>query len=147
MSFLNFLSSEHMIAFLVTVSVFLITIFLVVKRWIGFSIASLFLLFALAAGVITNYQQEIHHYLTGTPYLASPEVPSEDFHKQMAQAVENLKVEITSEKENLQHLMSQVQEIFDSMDKEKQKLHNFIEEVREHFKTDTPTTSPSPDSQ
>lgn len=138
---LNFLQSEHILAFLVAVLIFLTTILLVVKRWIGFSIALLLLLFSLAAGLVINYQQEIQHYFNPAPYSSIHS--QEDFHKYMLQGMENLKTELTTEKDNLRRVMNQVQEIFESMDVQKQKLQNFIEEVKEQFKTDYPVNPTS----
>jgi hypothetical protein len=133
-SVLSFLQSEHVLALLITISIFFITIFLTVKRWIGFSMTFLFLLFALTAGMLVNFQQNIQNYFTSSSNLPIPnEPPSEDFHKQMMQAMENLKVELSTEKEYLLRVMNQVQEIFDSMDMQKQKLQIFIEEVRKQF--------------
>lgn len=140
---LHFLQSEHVLALLIAVLIFLTTILLVVKRWIGFSITLLLLLFSLAAGLIINHQQDLQHYLTFSS--SSPEKEgnsSEDFHKHLLQAVEDLKLEVSTEKENLSRVMSQVQEIFESMDMQKQKLQNFIEEVRAQLKADYPTNSP-----
>jgi hypothetical protein len=54
-----------------------------------------------------------------------------------------LKIEVSSEKENLHRLMGQMQDIFNSIDIQRQKLQNFIEETREQFKTGYPA-EPSP---
>jgi hypothetical protein len=136
---LNFLQSEHLLALLIAILIFLTTIFLVAKRWIGFSITLLLLLFSLAAGLLINYQQELLHYLRLSSSPIEDGMTTEDFHKQMLKAVEDLKLEVSTEKENLRLIMTQVQEIINSMDMQKQKLQNFIEETRERFKTDYPT--------
>lgn len=138
-SSLNFLQSEHVLALLVTILIFMTTIFLAVKRWIGFSITLLLLLFSLAAGLLINHQQDLQHYFSYSSSTKGNEVTTEDFHKQMLQAMEDLKLEVTTEKENLHRIMTQVQEIFDSVDAQKQKLQTFIEEAREQFKTDYPS--------
>lgn len=139
---LNFFQSTHVIALLIAIFIFIITIFLVVKRWIGFSVTLLLLLFSLAAGLVISHQQDFQDYLNTPLSTSSSLAPSEDsqdaFHKQMLQAVEDLKVEVNTEKENLRGVMNQVHEIFESMDVQKQKLQNFIEETRERFKTDYP---------
>jgi len=132
---LNFFQSEHFLALLIAILVFLTTIFLVVKRWIGFSVTLLLLIFSLAAGLLINHQQDLQHYFSSYSSNPTPE-SSDDFHKHMMQAMEDLKLEVTAEKENLRRVMNQVQEIFESMDVQKQKLQNFIEETREQFKTD-----------
>lgn len=130
------LQSEHILALLVAVLIFFTTILLVVKRWIGFSMTLLLLIFSLAAGLIINHHQDFQHYLTPSSKSTHYESSSEDFHKQMLQAVEDLKMEVAAEKENLRRVMDQVQDIFTSMDAQKQKLQHFIGEVRQHFNSE-----------
>ena len=132
------IQSDHMLALLIALLIFLTTIFLVVKQWIGFSITLLLLIFSLAAGLIINNQQMFHTYFNPQD-LSNPakEKNSQDvFRKQMMQAVEDLKIEVYAEKDNLRRVMNQVQEVVDSIDVQKQKLQHFIEETRERFKAD-----------
>lgn len=139
----DFLLSEHVLAFLIAFLIVLITVFLAAKQWIGFSLALLFLIFSLAAGLIINNQHSIQHYFTSYAESSAPGNESQDaFRKQILQAVEDLKLEVNTEKQNLQRVMNQVQEIVDSIDIQKQKLQQFIEETKERFKTDyAPKTS------
>jgi hypothetical protein len=147
-SALDTLHSTHVLALLIAILVFLTTILLVVKRWIGFSITLLLLIFSLAAGLIINNQQDFQHYLSSSSSSPShDEKATDDFHKQMLQAMEDLKSEVAAEKENLRRLMDEVQDIFNSMDIQKQKLQNFIEEVRQRFKADYPASFPSKTSE
>lgn len=154
-SLFNFLQSEHAMALLTTVVIFLITIFLAVKRWIGFSLTCLLLLFSLLAGFLIDQKQMLQHYFQSsstsshTASLSIDENNQDDFRKQMLQAVADLKVEVLTEKENLRRVMDQVQEVFDSVEAQKQKLQHFIDETREHFKTNypTPLSSEKPDSE
>jgi hypothetical protein len=133
---LNYVQSEHVLALLIALIIFLITIFLVARRWIGFPVTLLFLLFALAAGLIINNQKDVQHYLGSPARLSSSLETPEGFHNQMLQAMEDFKLEVSTEKDNLKRVITQVQEIFDSMDVQKQKLQNFIDEAREQFKTE-----------
>lgn len=100
----------------------------------------LLLAFALIAGVLINYP----HFLEGHPdslqNFTQQKVPLIDFQQQIVQAIDELQVEVNTEKENLQKLAYQIQELFDSVDKQKQKLQQFIEETHERFKNDYPTT-------
>jgi hypothetical protein len=142
-STLQFFQSTPVVALLIAIFIFATTIFLAVKRWIGFSLTVLFLLFSLAAGLMINHQQMAHYYLGSFPpsHSLTNEETQDAFHAQILQALEDLKLEVKTEKENLRLLMNQVQEIFDSMDVQKRKLQNFIEETRERFKTEYPTQS------
>lgn len=137
----QFFQSEHVIALLVAIAIFLITIGLVIKRWVGFSIALLLLLFSLAAGIVINNHDAFHLYAD-----SQQSAQKDDFRKQMLQAVEDLQSEINSEKDNLRHVMNQVQDIFEQLDAQKQKLQQFIEETRERFKTDQSSLIPSEES-
>jgi hypothetical protein len=137
----HFFESPHVLALVIAILIFLITIFLVVKRWIGFSLTLLLLIFSLAAGLIINQQQTIRDYLNSSSSSSNPMALNESqdpFHTQVMKALEDLRLEVNTEKENIRHLMSQVQEIFDSMDAQKQKLQNFIDEVQQRFRTDYP---------
>jgi hypothetical protein len=145
-SLTQFFQSPHVLALFIAILIFLMTIFLVVKRWIGFSVTLLLLLFSLVAGLVINHQQIFQDYIHSYSSSATPligEDVQDAFHKQMMQALEDLKVEVNAEKENLRQVVNQVQEIFDTMEAQKQKLQNFIEETRERFKTDYPTKSVS----
>lgn len=142
---LNFLQSEHVLALLIALLIFLTTILLVVKRWIGFSVTLLLLFFSLAAGLVINHQHDLRHHFAPSSHLNEEGNSSEDFHQHMLQAMENLKIEMATEKENLKRVITQVQEIFDSVDMQKQKLQSFIEEVRDQFQTNYPVNaSPHP---
>lgn len=134
-SLLHFLQTEPVFAFLIASLIFFITLFLVVKQWIGFSITFLLLVFALAAGIIINNQKAFQGYADDY-HTRQQESQQDAFKKQILQAVENLKVEVESEKENLRQVMTQVQTIFEQVDVQKQKLQNFIEEAKDHFKAD-----------
>lgn len=139
----EFLKTEPVLALIIACLIFATTILLVVKRWIGFSLALLLLLFSLAAGLLINNQQAFQLYLNSrtTTNLSSDGESQDTFRKQVSQAVEDLKLEVNTEKENLKRVMHQVQEIVDSIDVQKQKLQTFIDETRVKFKSDT---SPKP---
>lgn len=140
---LHFFQSPHVIAFFFALLIFLLTLLLVVKRWIGFSITLLLLLFSLLVGLIINYHQDIQNHFNS--YSATQLAPvnsdsSQDvFQKQILQTVEDLKNEMQTEKENMRQVMSQMQEISNSLDAQKQKLQNFMKETHEHFKTEDST--------
>lgn len=133
-SLVQFFSSNQVIALLSAASILIVTIFLVAKKWIGFSITFILLLFALIAGILINNPQFFSDYAnqnTGD-ILAN----QESFKKQMLQAFDDVKHEVNAEKENLQHLKNQVNDIINQLDTQKQKLENFIEETRNHFQSE-----------
>lgn len=132
----DFFSSSPVVALATAIAVFLITIFLVARRWIGFSTALIFLLFALSAAVLINNPKLFDHYTQGN-FTKELEY-QETFNKQILQAIEGMKGEIQSERENIQQLKGQVQDIISQLDSQKQKVENFIEEARKHFQPEEP---------
>ena len=142
---IDFLQTDHVLALIIACLIFLATIFLVVKRWVGFSIAVLLLIFSLVAGLVINNQHAVQQYFNAYAASSKGEEGSQDaFRKQMLQAVEDLKLEMSAEKENLKRVMDQVHEIVDSIDVQKNKLQHFIEETRERFKAEYGPKSASP---
>jgi hypothetical protein len=136
----TFFQSDPVLALAVAVVIFLLTILLVVKRWVGFPGACLLLLLALAAGILFNHRQAFHYYGTSsqTSSLAPVEASIDTLQKQLLLTVEELQREIKVEKENVQQIMKQIQDIFASLDTQKQKLQSFIEETRQKFKKEEP---------
>lgn len=132
-SFWEFLQTDKVIALLAAMLIFFVTIFLVSKKWINFSITLLLLLFAIASGLAISNYDLFKNYYQNCQNISSQEQQAH-FNTQMIQAVEDIKMEVHAEKENLRHLMHQVEEIFDQMDIQKRKLKNFIEETKENFK-------------
>jgi len=128
---LDFITTNTIFAFLITVFIFIVTIFLVVRQWIGFSMALLLLVFAIAAGTA------VRHYNLLKSYIYLSEEPSQsEFNKQITKVVEDVRMEVSSEKENLHLLMKQVEDLFDQMNQQKIKLQQFIEETTEHFRSE-----------
>lgn len=134
----EFLQNEVVVALLTSTIIFFITILLVAKNWISFWTTFLLLLFAIAAGFVIGHYHTFQSYLeyqTQSSNL-SQEANPETFKSQISQAMEHLQKEVHTEKENLHKLMVQVDEIFDQMNTQKQKLEHFIEVTQERFKAE-----------
>lgn len=130
-SLMQFFSSNHVIALSTAAVILVITIFLVARRWIGFSTALILLLFSLAAGIIINNPQIFENY---TQIDLSKEMEQQEiFKKQIFQAIDGLKGEVQTEKDNLLQLKDQVQNILVQLENQKQKVENFIDETRKNF--------------
>ena len=122
-------------------------LFFISKRWIGLAFSLFFLATSFAVAIITNNQLNVHDYFSSFESLPSEEThPSAAFHKQVLQAVEDLKSEVDTEKENLRQVIGQVSEIVNSIDIQKQKLQAFIEETRERFQTESNPPKTNPES-
>lgn len=144
----NFIQSEHLFALLITVIVFLITLLLAVKRWISFPVTLSLLVLALVIGLIINHKEDLEHYFTfSVSQPVEAKHSKESFHEHILQGMEGLKAEVETGKENLHRIINQVQEVFDSMDIQKQKLQNFIEELRKEFEKNYPSNSLSSPSE
>ncbi|MBA2369985.1 MAG: hypothetical protein H0V82_13355 [Candidatus Protochlamydia sp.] len=128
---LKFLESEPVIALLVAAIIFFITLFLVVKQWIGFSLTLLLLVFALVSGFIVNNQHVLDCYNKENHELVFHGKEDDAFKIQIFQAIEDLKVEVNSEKENIQHMMAQIQEVLNEVDSQKQNLQSFIDSQKD----------------
>lgn len=125
------LQNENALAFLAAATVFFVTVFLVAKKWINFSFATLLLLFAIVTGLVIRYQDVFIPHPASKQADPSPAVPT-----QFLQAFEDLKIEVDTDKDHLNHIMDQVQDIFSEVNAQKLKLQHFIEETRERFHSD-----------
>ena len=131
---IHFFSSGPFAALTAGVITLLITILLVAKRWIGFSTALILLLIGVAATVLINNPQLFEQY---TQANFSKEIEQqESFNKHLMEAIEGMKTEIQSEKENIVQLKGQVEEMVVELNNQKQKVENFIEETKKHFQPD-----------
>lgn len=135
--FLQSFKSETTLAFLASLIIFLLTLFLVIRRLIGFPMTLLLLLFAITLGLAISNQHILQCYVNDYQQDKLKGKNSESlFKKQVTQALQDVKIEVKLEKENFDHLMNQVEEMVDQLDKQKQKLQQFIEEAREQFAID-----------
>ena len=134
-SFWHFIQSEQVTGLLIAAFIFFITILAVAKSWINFPITLLLLLFSLVVGLAVSNQSHIQSYY-GSPHPKMDD-NQDTFNKQMKQAFENLQSEVDLERDNILRLMSQVMEIVEKVDAQKQKLQNFIEEARPQFNQKT----------
>jgi hypothetical protein len=125
---------DHVLGFTVALVIFLLTLFLAARRWIGFWTTLVLLVFSLVAGMLADRTHSFRSYFEGAAKVEDVSLAREDFQSQVLHAVENLKLEVSNEKQNLNKVMGQVQVIFDSLEEQKKKLQSFIVETREHFK-------------
>ncbi len=126
---LHFIQSEHMLALLIAVFIFLITIVLTVKHWISFPVTLTLLLFSLAAGLLINHWQAFNQSLASSSSNKEAELIG-NFHKRLLQEIEELKTEVCTNREDLLQVRNRIKEIADSIAMEKQKLQNFMEEFQ-----------------
>jgi hypothetical protein len=146
-AFLEFLQTDTVVALLASLFIFLFTIFLVVKRWISFNFSFLLLLFCIAVGLAISNYHAISHYTHSQP--TSDAQQSAIFMDFTRLGIEELRNEITAEKDRLQYLTNQIQELTDQLNYQRQKLQTFIEENQIHKKDSSETVkseSPSSDN-
>ena len=137
---IEFLKSDVFYAFSVTIGFFLFTLYLASKKLISFFVSFFLLCFGLLLGIVISNQQLFQLYVN--EYQQNHLIVEQEdshFKKQITQAAQNIKKEVSTEKENLQQIVDQFDEIFDQMDKQKQKLQEFIEETKNRFNTEDNT--------
>lgn len=105
--------STHATALAASAFIFFLTLFLVSKQWIGFSITLLLLLFALFTGVIIANQDIFRNALTGIPssHISDSDIKTANFQEQILKEYESLKAEMEIQKHKLQGLSDEVQEL------------------------------------
>ena len=64
------------------------------------------------------------------------EITSEDFQKELLEAIKDLKIEAETEKESFNDVLQQLENVIHSMDVQIEKLKEFIEEIRFQFNLD-----------
>ncbi len=126
----QFFSSNQVVALLSAVAILVITFILFAKRWIGFSMAFILLLFSLIAGILINNPQ----FFTNYDQFKQPSVEQIDqnleFKKIILRALDDVKAELKVEQDHVVQLKNQVHTLSLELDAEKQKLANFIEKTQ-----------------
>lgn len=105
--FINFILSNNGLAFGVALLIFIVTLFLVVKRLIGFVITLLLLVFALVSGFFIANQDLFRSILKGYTNEATPEDKNtvEQLKAQFYKAYEEIKAEIKEQKEEFSKII------------------------------------------
>lgn len=101
---IDFLSSNTTLAYLTALIIFIITIFLLVRRLIGFMVSLLLLAFALISGLAIANHDLFREILSSFKY--DPEKNKEDkythFKNKLSNAYEELKEELTEQKQKIE---------------------------------------------
>ena len=109
--FIDFITSNTTLAYVTAVVVFIITIFLLMRRLIGFMVSLLLLAFALISGLAIANHDLFREILTG--FKVSDEKPTEDklshFKNQLNKAYDELKVEFDEQKHKLEKMIEAYQ--------------------------------------
>lgn len=86
--------------------IFFITLFLVAKQWIGFSLTLVLLLFTLASGLVISNQNIIQEYIKGSPdeHIYDVDAKVSHFQEQMLKAYDSLRADLEIQKHKLQAL-------------------------------------------
>lgn len=128
---INFFSSNSVIALLSAVTIFLITIVLVAKHWIGFPLAFILLLLSIIVGILINNPNFFTNYaeLNSNSHLVDQQ---NEFKKSILEALDDVKLEIKNEHENVNQLKKQLENAIEHADKQEQKLEQFIKNSHQH---------------
>ena len=105
-NFVDYILSNNVIAYTTAFIIFVITVFLVVRRLIGFVITLLLLFFAIASGLAIANMDLFREILRGMVYEKSEERKKDDtFKSQVLQAYDELKEQFEEQKKNLQEFL------------------------------------------
>lgn len=126
------LFSNYGLAYSTGLVIFLLTLFLVYKRAIGFTLTLLLLLFALAASLAVAHQKEIKEYIDSL----SKERPSTSTYKAQGAPSENTENTLT---DKLQKAYDDLKEEFEIY---KKKLEDYLEQNKEKQTPPEPTKPP-----
>lgn len=108
--FLQFLSSNTVLALIVSIIIFAVTLVLVVKRLIGFFITLLLLFFTIVSGYAILNHDIVRTFLLKY-YIGSEEKEkskeTSNYQQKLLEAYDNLKKEIDEQKQKLQDSIKQ----------------------------------------
>jgi hypothetical protein len=135
-AFIDFFMTSTFLGFITALLIFSSILFCVPGQRTVLSMVLTLLVFSVATGAVFNHHQILQCYL-GDYKVNDPanRLNKESlFKKQITQALEDIQIEVVTEKENLLQLMEQVEEIVDQVDAQRQKLHQFIGDTAEILK-------------
>ena len=119
---------QHLFAFVISCAIFIITLLLAVKRWINFPIAGILIFLSLAIGFYLNFHNQWHLLYESDSHKNVEK--TDHFQNEVLSAIEDLKKEVTIEKENINRITKEISEVFISMEAQTQKIQTFIDEVK-----------------
>jgi hypothetical protein len=105
------------IAYIVAISssflIFLLTTYLVIKKWIGFSFALLFLIFGLTSGLVIANHDLFRSFLLDSlsDHPEDLDLKVANFHEHVLKSHDDLKAEIEIQKNKLLTIHDEVQKI------------------------------------
>ncbi len=134
---IEFFQSDSVLALAVSATIFLITVILVAKRFIGFMITLLLLAFSIAAGYAILNHNMVHEYLQErwdqpTTFREKTEerISPETLKEQMMQAFKEIKKQLKQEKESLNTVMEDLQDLFQDVGEQRERLQSLIQQKR-----------------
>ena len=104
-NFVDYILTNNVIAYTTAFIIFVITVFLVVKRLIGFVITLLLLFFAIVSGLAIANMDLFREILRGMIYEKSEarqNIKDDTFKSQVLHAYDELKAQFEEQKKNLQ---------------------------------------------
>lgn len=143
---IEFFQSDSVLALAVAATIFLITVILVAKRFIGFMITLLLLAFSIAAGYAVLNHDLVEQYLQKKweepppPEKKTEPDQAKSLKDQILRAVDEIKRQLTQEKQSISSMNEELEQLFEELKEQKEKLQSSIQEKKNELK------EPSPDS-
>lgn len=113
-------TTDPMIAFGVALLIFLITMFLVAKQIIGFSMTFLLLIFALVTGILMNNHTSIDSYLSHENVVDTS-------------IIENIKKEMNEQNQAIINRLNVIEKDLSLEREERKQVANSIQEMKNQF--------------
>ena len=130
-TFFTLLMQSHTLAFLVPFMVFVVTVFLVVRRLIGFLITIAFLGFAVVVGVaIANYDV-VKHYLPddNKAQVTQVEKMLKEFRADIERAFSDLHEDFRDQRQSLRRLANSTRDMLDEVDEHTNSFRHFVQDT------------------
>lgn len=122
-SFTQFIPIDPLVGLSVALLIFLITVFLTAKQYIGFSIAFLLLLFTPIAGlIVTNHSAIRDYFLASSVVRPSDRIDFDKFQSETEKTFIDLKAEFDRQNEKLHTLTTEVNALAESIETEKNRI-------------------------
>ena len=129
-------TTDPMIALGVTLLIFLITMFLVAKQIIGFSMTFLLLIFALVTGILMNNHTSIDNYLThenvsDTSIIESIKNEMIQQNQLMINRLDVIEKDLSHDKEERKQMVNSIQEMKNQFASDKKSLEQLVQTTKE----------------
>ena len=126
---INFFLSNQVLAVAVPTLIFFVTVFLVVRRAVGFFLTLLFMLFALASGLaIVNYDVVRTYITENRRDISGLENEFRDMKRELQRVFEDLQSDLNDQRQNARKVLASGRDMLDEMDKQTAEFQAYMQD-------------------